>query len=135
MTKIIIATHGPLAEALKESSEMFFADKSESIQTIGLYPEDSPTDLFAKLKSVVEADPQEEYLILVDIFSGTPFNTVGLLLEEYPALNIQCLTGVNLPMVMEVLSLYETMSLDELLVALENIGCESIINMRKFLEI
>ena len=45
MIKILIVTHGPLAQALKESSAMFFGSMSNDVETIGLYPTDNPEDL------------------------------------------------------------------------------------------
>lgn len=134
MTKVIITTHGPLADALKECSRMFFGDKSDELYTIGLFPEDSPTDLFNRLKYIIKTDEQDDYLILVDIFGGTPFNTVALLMEDYSNVNIQCLTGVNMPLIMEILSAYDSVPLTDLMSSLENVATDSIINLRKALD-
>ncbi|MFR5079593.1 MAG: PTS sugar transporter subunit IIA [[Clostridium] innocuum] len=55
MIKILIVTHGPLAQALKESSAMFFGSMSNDVETIGLYPTDNPEDLKEAICEKVEA--------------------------------------------------------------------------------
>ena len=36
MINILVATHGPLADALKESARMFFGDTADRITSVGL---------------------------------------------------------------------------------------------------
>lgn len=135
MTKVIIVTHGPLADAFKESGKMFFREQSEKIISIGLYPENSPTDLLEKINRQVDLIEDDPILFLVDIFGGTPFNTVALLIEEYKDKQIECLTGLNMPVLMEILSMVDDVPLPELLETLQGISKESIVNLRKALDI
>ena len=45
MVNILIVTHGPLAQAFKESSRMFFGDAVDALETIGLAVGESPEQL------------------------------------------------------------------------------------------
>ena len=130
MIKILIVTHGPLAQALKESSAMFFGSMSNDVETIGLYPTDNPEDL-------VEAiDTGDGVLVLVDIFAGSPFNMTALAIDELKeAHKLQCYTGVNMPFLMEALSSCNSMELDQLTTHLADIGRDTIVNLRKALDI
>ena len=111
MIKILIVTHGPLAQALKESSAMFFGSMSNDVETIGLYPTDNPEDLKEAICEKVEAiDTGDGVLVLVDIFAGSPFN-------------------------MEALSSCNSMELDQLTTHLADIGRDTIVNLRKALDI
>ncbi|WP_414485172.1 PTS sugar transporter subunit IIA, partial [Streptobacillus moniliformis] len=46
-------------------------------------------------------DNQNEVLVLVDIWSGSPFNQANALMAEYP--NWAIVTGVNLPLLAEAI--------------------------------
>ena len=131
MIKILIVTHGPLAQALKESSAMFFGSMSNDVETIGLYPTDNPEDLKEAICEKVEAiDTGDGVLVLVDIFAGSPFNMTALAIDK-----LQCYTGVNMPFLMEALSSCNSMELDQLTTHLADIGRDTIVNLRKALEI
>ena len=136
MVKIMIVTHGPLAEALKESARMFFAEKVDNITSIGLYPSDNIDDLKWKVKNAItEIYSDDGILAFVDIFAGSPFNMVALTMgevkEQYP--KIQCFTGANLVMIMEALAQADSASLDDLTKHLEEQAPNSIINVNKML--
>jgi PTS system mannose-specific IIB component len=58
-----------------------------------------PEDLRAKLLEAISTfENQEQVLFLVDLWGGTPFNQVSLLLEEPGHENWVAVTGLNLPM-------------------------------------
>ena len=137
MIKILIVTHGPLAQALTESSAMFFGSMSNDVETIGLYPTDNPEDLKEAICEKVEAiDTGDGVLVLVDIFAGSPFNMTALAIDELKeAHKLQCYTGVNMPFLMEALSSCNSMELDQLTTHLADIGRDTIVNLRKALEI
>lgn len=135
MTKIILVTHGPLAESFKEAARMFFGDKCDELNAVGLFPGQSPEDLQKKLQDIIDENKQEDYLFLVDMFGGTPFNVVCLLIDANKDLNIQGLAGVNMPILMEVLSNCDTQSSKELIENINNISTDTISDIRQKLNI
>lgn len=137
MVNILIVTHGPLAQALKESSAMFFGDASEKLAVLGLFPTDSPEDLMEKIiDKVNEIDDGDGVLIFVDMMAGSPYNMAAMaidtLKEEH---KLECFAGVNMPILMEALGSCQIMSLEELHADIEETAKSSIIDLRKTLEI
>lgn len=137
MIKILIVTHGPLAQALKESSAMFFGSMSNDVETIGLYPNDNPEDLKEAICEHVERiDTGDGVLVFVDIFAGSPFNMTALAIDELKqAHKIQCFTGVNMPFLMEAMSSCGTMDMDQLTAHLAAVAKDTIVNLRIALDI
>ncbi len=110
--RIVLASHSGLAKAMLEAAEMFLG-KQENVGVIGLYPGDSPDDFEDEFREVVKCGQEkEECLILCDIISGTPFNIASKI--SYKNERIKVIYGMNLPLIVEVLSNREEMGLDEL---------------------
>ena len=137
MIRILIVTHGELASALKTSSKMFFGEMSDTLETIGLFPTDSPDSLQVKIKEKInEIDDGSGILIVVDIFAGSPFNNVAIVLDELKEDHkLQCFTGVNMPLLMEALASCQTMDIESLTDHLEKVSKDTIVNLRKALDI
>ncbi|MEQ6359838.1 PTS sugar transporter subunit IIA [Thermoanaerobacter thermohydrosulfuricus] len=103
--KILIITHGELATYLLKTAEMIIGTQDENfIEIINFYPQDSMETLKEKLINQIKKFIGEEILILTDLKGGTPFNVAFLLLKEY---KFYLITGVNLPMLLEILLLKE----------------------------
>lgn len=138
MVKLLIVTHGPFAEGIKESARMFFGDSVNKIATIGLFPTDSPESLQDKIvDEIIAHDEGDGYMVFVDVFGGSPFNMSALAIEDLKDQHqIQCFAGINMPLLVEALSsVEEGMKLDELVTHLEEVASTTIINIRKTLEI
>ncbi len=100
MVSIVLASHGAFAEGIKQSGQMIFGPQ-EAVEAVVLTPEMGPDDLRAKLLAAIGTfENQDEVLFLVDLWGGTPFNQVSLLLEEPGHENWVAVTGLNLPMVL-----------------------------------
>lgn len=124
MVKIVIASHGPMAEAMVESSKMLYGEVN-NVAAVCLYPQDSANDFAAKLSKEIEGN--DEVLLLVDIPGGTPSNQGMLLLSKYPGLRI--VSGMNLMMFLETIIQSGNMNVDELKNAIMQSGKESIREM------
>ena len=98
MVSIVLASHGAFAEGIKQSGQMIFGPQ-EAVEAVVLTPEMGPEDLRAKLLDAISTfENQEEVLFLVDLWGGTPFNQISLLLEEPGHEKWVAVTGLNLPM-------------------------------------
>ena len=103
MFKFIVFTHGDLAKCLKETAELI----SGSNDHVEFYGIPLGCDTGAVLSQVSASMRQSELsntevLILTDLFSGTPFNLLMTLIKDHKFSHI---TGVNLPMLLEAISL------------------------------
>jgi PTS system mannose-specific IIA component len=72
----------------------------------------------------------QETLILIDIFSGTPYNiTAKQLLKD----NVECVTGANLPMLIEAILSREDANVVELAESISQAGIDSVKNLKPML--
>lgn len=137
MIKILVVTHGSLAQAFKESLAMFFGSLSNEVETIGLYPTESPEELKQTISTKIdEVDNGDGVFIFVDMFAGSPFNMAALAIDDLKEIHqLQCLTGVNMPLLMEAISCCNSMNMEQLTEHLTSIAADSIVNLRLALDI
>lgn len=111
MKGILVVSHGMLSEGILNSAEMLMG-KLEAYDFVSLKNDEQP-DEFAKIvcEKIVSLDDGEGVLVFVDIFGGTPFNVLVQRLGDY---HVECIAGVNLPMLIEAFNNREDMSLEEL---------------------
>ena len=100
MVGIILASHGEFAEGILQSGKMIFGEQ-ENVKAVTLMPSEGPDDLRAKMKDAIASfDNQDEVLLLVDLWGGTPFNQANVLFEEHKD-KWAIVAGMNLPMLIE----------------------------------
>lgn len=97
---ILVVAHGDLGEALVRAAEMIMGPQPDLI-ALSLWPEESPVALQKKLTAALQQAGNRPALVLVDLLGGTPFNAVARCLPER---DIACVTGVNLPMLLDLLT-------------------------------
>ena len=112
MIGVLIATHGEFGNALLDTLKMIIGE-TEGMVSVPLLSKDSPENLRMKMeKAIDQVDPKAQgALILVDMLGGTPFN-VGIQLATTRAVKV--ITGVNLPMLIKVVSHRDETDLDAL---------------------
>ena len=103
MLAIIIGTHGYFAEELLKTAEMIFGPTS-NVKTIHLIPGKGVEDLVKEYDAAIEElDMSNGVIFLNDLFGGSPYNAacrVAMRSDDYAIT-----AGVNLPMLIEVLSM------------------------------
>jgi len=124
MIAIIIGTHGKFSLELLKSSEMIFG-KQENIEYVTFETGESADDLVKKYETAIEKlDVKDGLLFMVDLFGGSPFNAASRI--AITSDNIDIVTGVNLPMLLEIFALRDFTSLDEVIRTSIDSGKESI---------
>jgi mannose/fructose-specific phosphotransferase system component IIA len=129
MKGILLISHGPLAEGMLKTAEIFFGENIPQMKAVVLNTQDDPEDFRGRLQEAVkEVDTGEGVLVFADLLGGTPCNQSAFVLNE----QITVLTGMNLPMVMECLGLRMggEISTD----TLEETAKTGIVNFNKMLE-
>lgn len=102
MVGILLASHGGFADGIAQSAQMLFGEQDNFAHVI-LTPEEGPENIKSKMEEAIASfDSQDEVLLLVDLWGGTPFNQASGLLEKHP--NWAVVAGMNLPMVVEALT-------------------------------
>lgn len=113
MVKALILTHGNLAQSLYETVGLFINER-DGLDALCL--EGDMAGFKAKLGQAVLDSPEEEILILVDLFGGTPFNMAAAMLGDVKGRGkkAEIVSGVNLPMLLEIIPHISSGSLAEL---------------------
>ena len=128
---IIVVAHGEMSNGLIETSKMIVG-RAENITSVDLVEGEGPESLREKLQKAIESlDSGEGVMILLDLYGGTPSNVSALLARE---LNIEVVSGVNLPMLLEVIMKRKTQSLRELRQVAMNAGREGIRSINEIVE-
>lgn len=101
MIGVVLVSHGPLADGLRQAAEMIMGPQS-ALAVLGLEPAQDMDKYQADLSRLVqEVDQGQGVLVLADLFGGSPANTAAYVLG--PSVEVVC--GASLPMLIEVLSL------------------------------
>jgi PTS system mannose-specific IIA component len=130
MIHIVLVSHGELGDALIQAAEMI-AGPAERVFSVPLLPGESPESFGEKLGVALQEIEGEETLVLIDLFGGTPYNVAARrVLQE----NVECVTGANLPMLLELLMSRDDASLPELAEAIAHAGQESVKNLGPMLK-
>ncbi len=128
MINILVVTHGNFGNELIKSAEMIVG-KQENVESLGLFLEDDFDIFKSKVKNKIkELENEEGVLVLVDMFGGTPSNASFANLNN---LNFECVTGLNLPMMLEVLINRNLKTLKELVDIAVDVKKNSIFNLRE----
>lgn len=132
MYAILILSHGELANAFLNTSKLIMGEQVNII-ALGLEASESREDYQVRLVEACESlDHQDGILVLTDLYGGTPSNAAILsLFGVYP--NLQMVTGINLAMVIEALTLRTSKSLNESVEFLKETGCQGIVDVRAML--
>ncbi|MDD3158608.1 PTS sugar transporter subunit IIA [Anaeromusa sp.] len=109
---MVVASHGGLCRELLFTAEMILGPAAQTAAA-PLATGVSLQDFAAQLRQAVAAVQQEAgVLLLADLAGGTPCNVAAVLAVQSEGLRV--VAGVNLPMLLEVLSRREGVSLEEL---------------------
>lgn len=115
---IALCAHGPLAPAMLDAAGMI-AGIPEGVQAFPLLEGQDPLDYRSSIEAFLEEHADQGCLILVDLFGGTPANMCASLATRD---NVEVITGVNLAMLIEVMTRKDQMALDEL----RDVACQAV---------
>ncbi|MFV0479941.1 MAG: PTS sugar transporter subunit IIA [Anaerorhabdus sp.] len=115
MKKILLVSHGEMAEGTKKAAEMI-AGKSEQLEALCL-SEDGDIEQFKKeLSSKFNGYSKESQVIVVaDLMGGSPYLAVLEMLGKQNKLNeVVAIAGMNLPLVLSLILSGENSSRDSI---------------------
>lgn len=110
MIGLVLVTHGRLAEEFAAALEHVVGPQDQ-IAAISIGPEDDMElrrqDVHEKIDQVNEGDG---VILLTDMFGGTPSNLAMSFLEKP---NVEVIAGINLPMLIKLASVRDSMTLPD----------------------
>ncbi len=100
---LLLLSHGPLAEALRETIHTLEPDEPDDVAALSLAWDEPPEKASRRLEAAIHlADRGRGVVLLTDMFGGTPSN---LALAFLCRGRIEIVSGVNLPMVLKARAL------------------------------
>lgn len=96
MRKLILASHGSLAEGMKSAVSMILGNTAE-VSAFGLDTWGTPQAVLGKVREMMEQAPEDEYVLLCDIKGGSVYNAMIELCMEP---NVSIISGMNLGVVL-----------------------------------
>ena len=119
MIGIVLVSHGNLANEFAKTLEHIVGPQ-ESLVTVSLFPDD---DMEIKRKEIQDAiqrvEKNQGVVILTDMFGGTPSNLAHSLLKGQ---NVEIVAGMNLPLLIKLVSSRKTKSLHESVLLAQEAG-------------
>ncbi len=130
MREILVITHGNLAKEIVRITEQI-VEHSINVTPICFESDLDPSRYTQEIKDAIGSlDPNHQVIILTDLFGGTPSNIAIPFIQKD---KVEVITGINLPMLIYLLSQPEEKSLAELCLGAKKTGEEAIIIVGEFL--
>jgi mannose PTS system EIIA component len=131
MVGVLLVSHGTIAQSFLDVAKEILGE-APGVQAYGLkipLNEEKVVEDMQRAKRAL--DQGKGLLILTDMFGGTPCNLSLSFLEDE---QIEVLTGMNLPMILKILSTREGLTLAELARTAMECGRENIYLAGEILE-
>ena len=106
MVGIAICTHSNFADGLKDACNMIMGSEQEGLVSLGFTNEDELLDFSSQLATLTETFT-DGCIYVVDLVNASPFNAALLCIAHTD--NV-VLTGASLPMMLELLTLRNTIT-------------------------
>ena len=132
MIGIVLVSHGRFAAELLRSAELIIGEQKD-VATFGLEQGDSVDELRVAVRNAIRTlDDGSGVLVLTDLFGGSPSNVAAANMRD---LSYYSLTGINLPMLIEALTMRDSLSIDKLVNYTLAAGIEGIKNIGEILNL
>lgn len=114
MIGIVVVTHGQLANELVSAAEMIVGE-IPNVTAVSIGWHDRPDEAEREIQDAIErVELGQGTIMLTDMFGGTPSNLSLTFLEKD---RVEVVTGVNLPMLIKLVSLRDQGNTDLLEIA------------------
>ena len=122
-TAIGICAHGHLSEAILEAAAMV-AGVPDGVEAFPLLPGVDPFAYRADIERFLDEHANDQVLLLVDLFGGTPSNMAATFAGRE---SLQIVAGLNLPMLIEVMTRKDQVNLIDLRdIALDGVSLSAV---------
>lgn len=120
---VLLLSHGDLAASLYSTAKMIVGDDLDNFAYLGLEPEDNPSDYQNELSNLLDQLP-DNTIVLIDLYGGTPCNR--FIIEQHKRnYSHRGISGMSLPMLLEVLTLRGYSSMNNLVDMVIEVGQSS----------
>lgn len=120
MRKLLLASHGPLAGAMRETLQLF-CGKDPRIKVLCAYVDEDSMDVNGLIDLWERSrEAGDQWIVITDIYGGSVNNAF---MERLADDSLRLVAGMSLPLVLEVFSQLDTLD-DAALAALVSSVCQ-----------
>ena len=124
MVGLVVVAHGGLPDQLLETTKMIIGEPLPSTAFVSITGIEKPDVIRTQIEeAIASADTGDGVLVFTDMFGGTPSNIALSFLKED---SVEVISGVNLPMLVEMVYARKQSKLADLCRQLSDIGRGSI---------
>ncbi|KAF7600008.1 MAG: PTS fructose transporter subunit IIA [Candidatus Dactylopiibacterium carminicum] len=124
MIGILLITHGSLGDALIDCAIHVLNRRPVNLKALAVAADEDPAAVLHEAQHLlVSLDEGEGVLVMTDIYGATPANIAMRLLRPG---HVECVAGVNVPMLLRVLTYCEKHDIDALCRKAVSGGCEGV---------
>ncbi len=129
---VLVVAHGEMASGLLDAARMIVGDQ-KALLALSLQEMEDVEGLMAKVeKAISQVDTGEGVLVLVDLPGASPFNASARIAMQREGIKV--VTGVNLPMLAELLVMRDGSSLEELVDVAKEAGISGVRTLSEILK-
>jgi mannose PTS system EIIA component len=111
MTGLVVVAHFNLAKEMVAATELIVGQQRQ-FEAVGIFPDENVDVIKERIvQSLKKANSGDGAIILTDMFGGTPSNISLSFLEEG---KVEVVAGVNLPMLIKLVTFRENKEIKEL---------------------
>ena len=111
MRKLLLASHGPLARAMRETLQLFCGEDPR-VKVLCAYVDEDTMDVNELIDFWDRSrDPADQWIVITDVYGGSVNNAV---MERLGDDSLRLIAGMSLPLVLEVFSKLSTLDDAEL---------------------
>ena len=132
MVNLLLVSHGDLADGMLSAMHLIVGEQ-EGVIAISLKETDSIDELETRVDAAIEElSVSGSVLLLVDLFGASPFNICVKLIAKHP--DLQVVTGINLPMLLETVMQREGQPVEELAKIASEAGRNGIRSLQELMD-
>lgn len=127
--KVLVLSHGRLAGSLAETVEFIYGS-SDGLKYMNMPDPYDQTEYEDSIRAIIEENKEKGILVLCDLFGGSPFLTCTRIIRDYWD-QMELLTGVNLGMLLELMSGIDELDIKELKEKALIAGKEGVVDIKE----
>ena len=129
--KIILVSHGKLAKGMKNTVEMI-AGNQDNLEAYEAYKNGTSDDSFiGDIKNSLDKVGDQKAVIITDVLGGSVNNEMTQLLKDHQ--NLTVLTGMNLPLVITLVTTADSGLTQESIEEAINEGQKGVLSINKLM--
>lgn len=128
MIGILFLTHGTLGESLIQCACHVLNRRPVQIAQLGVSAQDDPLDLLPLVQQLLSSvDSGDGVIVLTDIYGATPANIALKLMQPG---RVEVLAGVNVPMLLRILTYRDKSDIDTVIHKAIAGGCDGVLHIK-----